>query len=1128
MGDKVKFNFTQFFTRSIDYSYTVKVVEIPDLVAYGTVYDKCVEEIKRAIIKVISRMDPDDLSRIKFIPGGRLETVDVEFQPTGKSGRRRKTKVRVKFSIIVIPHKEQLLVIVPKLKPPLKFYVDDYKNLQRVAQDELKEYFYDSTAEEIMKYEYDEMEKIEIINITAQVRSPLQVWEDKEEEALYEILETGENLVAKARAGELTRAYDRDNVVQKILDILASPEHESILLIGPSQVGKTAIINEVAYRIAKKMCQESLQGREIWQMSIDSIIAFSVYWQRTFKFLVKCAREENLIIYFEDIVRLLEGIGMVTYGDEIARFLKGPIENGEIQIVAEITPELYEKYLLKNIGFLSLFKAIRILPSDEEHTYKILNSVRKELELKNDISINKNAIDAAVEVTKRFRPYTVFPGKAITLLKQAVNSLQAAKTNARVLTKEHIFEEFSKQTGLPTAILSEIPPLDLEQVKQFFTRRIIGQEHAVNGVIDLICKIKAGLNDPEKPLGTFIFLGPTGVGKTYLAKLLAEYLFGSAERLIRLDMSEYSGGDAIYKLLGTPGSRNERGILTQKIIEQPFSLILLDEIEKAHSSVFDMLLQVTGEGRLTDASGTTVDFRSAAIIMTSNLGASHREISSIGFLEKGISVEQYFIEKLEEFFKPEFINRIDYIIVFNPLSKDEAKRIAEKELNEIISRYGFVRRRVNIEIDDQIIELIAEKGFSPVYGARPLKRTIEKLVIAPIAQYLAAHRDEEIGLLRISRAEDRVVVKSLSVKDPQVKISLVDPLVRKYVKLSWDKLLLEIGEQRRILEGIEQSEKIEELRHRMGRLLKKTRKRIFSKMSEEEKKELNLQIYYIDRILNKLRECVSEINFLEDLTDEVDKEHDTAYISEIAERFDDLKRKVAYLETEIAYAHMPEVSRGLLLIKRIGEKYIKKGEADWLRFVFNMYLQWLVNKGYTYSIYELVLPEKEEGEPEFKSLTFSEIGELKEYIDGLLKPVMFLFYIRGPNIYGFMQSEIGIHRFIGKLPGENVWQTKYRMVSVDCLQIKAESSLENRLKEIIEEAKKKKKEKNISWLEAFDTISSGDLEIAREYRWDDEKREVIDKKTGIRTQEIKKVLAGEIDPFILTYLKSYVLSLEEL
>ncbi len=1128
MGDKVSFEFTLFIQKHIDHSYTVKVVEFPDIVAHGVVQSRCYEEVRTTLIKIISKMEPEQLQTIKRIPGGKMEIVEVEFQPTSKSGRRRKTKLVIKFSIIVIPHKEQFLVIVPKLSPPMKFYIDKIDNLDRITKDELKDYFHDSTTEEIMEYEYAEEEKLDTISVKVNIRSPSGVIEEKEKETISSILAAGEDLTEKAKKGELSRAFQVDDIVQEIIGILALSKHESILLIGPTQVGKTAVINEIAHRIAKKQCGASLHNREIWRISVESIAAFSLHWEWVLKNLVKYAREENLIVYFEDITRLIEGIGLVTHGAEMAKFLKEPIASGEIQIISEIAPEQYERYLSRDFGFLSLFKTIRVMPADEEKTYKILNSVRKALELKDDISIDNSVIDVALEITKRFRPYWVFPGKAVKLLKQTVSAFKPDNEGKKVITKEHVFKEFSRQTGLPTTIISETPPLDLEQVRQFFTQKIVGQEKAVEEILDLISTIKAGINDPEKPLGTFIFLGPTGVGKTYLAKTIADYLFGNPERLIRLDMSEYSGNDALLKLLGVPGSSKEGGELTQKIIEQPFSLILLDEIEKAHYTVFDMLLQVLGEGRLTDASGITVDFRNAVIIMTSNLGASHKELSSIGFLEKGISIEQHFIEKLENFFRPEFINRIDHIIIFNPLSKEEIRKIAEKELEETVSRYGFMRRRVNIEIDDQIIELITEKGFSPIYGARPLKRTIEKLIIAPIARYLATHREEGIGLLRVSRRNDSVIVKTLHIKDPEVKISMADPFVRKFGKIDLTELQLMIGKLRRRVEGINQSDKIYELTTRMHNLLKEMRKKEYYKKSDEEKRELNQQVYYLDRVFNRVKRLVDEANFLEDLADVVDRKHDFPYIAELGARFDQLQRELAYLEIEVAYAHVPEAGRGLLLLRRIGEKQTLKGETDWLKSIFNMYLDWIIYNGYTYGVYELVLPAKEENSPMFKLIEFSKVGELKDYVQRLSKPIMFLFYVRGANIYGFLQGEKGIHRFIGKLPGEEIEAYKYRLVKVECLKIESGKNVDKKLQEIIGKAVKRRKEKQVSWLEAFATEYTGTQEIAREYKWSEERQEVIDAKTGLRTKEIRKVLAGDIDPFILAYLKDEVLSLQEI
>ncbi len=1125
MGDKIQFDFTLFIQKHEDGSFTFKVVEIPYIVAYGISQNRCKDEIKSALVRVLSKMHPSEFNAIKKIPGGHLETVEVEFHPISKGGTRRKTKIKLKFSIIVAPHKDQFLVTIPILEPPMKFYVDNINNIEKVAQDELKSYFHDSTTEEILKYEGTEKEQLENISAQVRVRGPLTTVNEKEKVNREIITAVGKNLLGLVQEQDFTRAYEVDETVEEIFNLLASERRESILLVGPSLVGKTAIIYEVARRILKKQCPKILNNREIWMVSAHSIEAVPVWWENVMNSLVSVAREENIIIYFDDIIDLLEGVTSYVKGSEMAKFLKVPLANREIVIIGETTPERYERFLGKDFGFLSLFKTIKLNPPLEQKTYTILNKVRKDLEQIFDFRIEPSAADAAIEITSRFRPYWSFPGKAIHLLR---HTAETNKAKEKSITKKHIFLEFSKQTGLPAEILSDEPPLDLTQVRAFFKSRIIGQDHAIDQIVDLISTIKAGINDPNKPLGTFIFLGPTGVGKTALAKALAEYLFGSSDRMVRLDMSEYSGSDALIKLIGIPGSSKKTGTLTRHITEQPFSLILLDEIEKADIAVFDMLLQVLGEGRLTDATGTLLDFRNAIFIMTSNLGASHKELTAPGFLKKNISVEQHFIDKLEEFFRAEFINRIDHIIVFEPLGEKQIRQIAEKELKEVLLRYGFVRRGITIDIDEQIGDLIAEKGFSPTYGARPLKRAIEKIVIAPIARYLATHKDDEIGLLSVVRVGDTVKVRSLKLENPDVKIVVSDPFVNKVGKVDYREFQIMISDFRRNLDTIQRSEKLIILRSELKKLLNNLKKPNFWLKNKEEIRETNQRIYDLDRVEQNIKQLFEEANFLEDLSDVVGRERDVCYLSELAERFRSLQRKKEFLEIELAYLHFPEANRALLLLSRLGGKYQQPGEVDWLKTVFNMYYNWIKQKDYTYTIYELQLPPKEkvEGKPEFKAIELDGANALKEYVKRSTNSLIYVFALRGPGVYGFLKGEIGLHRFRGKLPGETMDIDKFRFVKVDCLSIEASQSFSERLSEIISEAMERKNKDKCLWTQAFETIQKGTETITREYRQSESRTEIIDKKTGLRTADLKRVLSGDLDPFVIAFAKNNLLSLE--
>ncbi|HZW73088.1 MAG TPA: AAA family ATPase, partial [Caldimonas sp.] len=336
------------------------------------------------------------------------------------------------------------------------------------------------------------------------------------------------------------------------------------------------------------------------------------------------------------------------------------------------------------------------------------------------VEIEPEAIDAAVTLTGRFEPYRSFPGKAIRLLEGAVDG---RKSDVQRFDRAQLTAAFASRSGMPLTLLSDSMPLRIADVRTHFETRILGQPEATAALVDVVSVLKAGLNDPQKALGSFFFVGPTGVGKTESAKALAEFLFGSRERLVRFDMGEYTSIDAVQRLIGTAWGTAE-GELTRRVREQPFCVVLLDEIEKAHWSVFDALLAAIGEGRMTDAAGRTADFRNAIVIMTSNLGASRVRSSPLGFGVDGADASDHerYIAEAERFFRPEFFNRIDRVVVFHALSQQTVRQIARRELNRLLVREGIVRRRLLVELDDSVIAIVAESGFHPRYGARPLQR----------------------------------------------------------------------------------------------------------------------------------------------------------------------------------------------------------------------------------------------------------------------------------------------------------------------------------------------------------------------------------------------------------------------
>jgi ATP-dependent Clp protease ATP-binding subunit ClpC len=440
------------------------------------------------------------------------------------------------------------------------------------------------------------------------------------------------------------------------------------------------------------------------------------------------------------------------------------METGELTVMCECTPEALEVVAKKEPSFVGAFHRVDLLEPAPEEAARIVAAAARRFESSHGVEIDESATAAAIELTSRFEPYRASPGKAVRLLSEVLHRA-ASREERTPLEREDVIAAFSERTGLPRSILSDEVSLDLTDAEAFLERRVLGQSEAVTAMVDLLAVIKAGLQDTTKPLGGFFFVGPTGVGKTELAKATAEMLFGNRDRMIRFDMGEYGSGDAVAKLIGSGWREGSEGELTRRVREQPFSVVLLDEIEKSHPDVFDTLLSLLGEGHVTDASGRTADFRNSVVIMTSNLGADKSEDQSIGFSPvapgSADARRQHFVERAERFFRPEFFNRIDRIVVFNPLEKEVIRRIARREIGRLVLREGITRRKLLVEIDEPVVDHCAELGFHPKYGARPLQREIERAISRPLARIVVTKGVKTGDLVRF-RLQEGTVVAELS------------------------------------------------------------------------------------------------------------------------------------------------------------------------------------------------------------------------------------------------------------------------------------------------------------------------------------------------------------------------------
>ena len=657
----------------------------------------------------------------------------------------------------------------------------------------------------------------------------------------------GRNLTKLAADGKLDPVIGRDKEVERVMQVLARRQKNNPLILGDPGVGKTAIVEGLAQLIAGGNVPDILRGKQIWTLDLASLVAGSKYrgeFEERMKKVVKELENSKEDILFIDEIHTVIGAGSAEGSIDAASILKPPLSRGEIQVIGATTVEEFRKHVEKDSAFERRFQPVIVGEPSPEDAVKIIEGLKDRYEKHHHVHYTDAAIKAAVTLSSRYVQDRFLPDKAIDVLDEAGARTRVHKTalppeiaqadadlarvreeksnaaaaqefeeaarlrdeekalvvrrdeleaawrdelskNVVTVDEEDIADVVSSMTGVPVSSLTEAEASKLLRCEDVLHQRVVGQDEAVTKVARAIRRSRSPLKDPRRPGGSFIFLGPSGVGKTELAKALAEFLFGSEDALISFDMSEFMEKHTVSKLVGAPPGYvgyDEGGELTKAVRRRPYSVVLFDEVEKAHPDVFNVLLQILEEGRLTDGQGRTVDFSNTVIIMTSNIGARDiAQTSTMGFSAQGSAglsdqeITSRVMSELKKHFRPEFLNRVDEVVVFKSLTTEQLRGIVELMVADLRDR--LIAQGMSIELTDAARDLVAKEGADPVYGARPLRRAIQTLIEDPLSEELLQGAWRKGEIIRVDEKDGQLVFEHTTgeIPEPRHRETLATP-----------------------------------------------------------------------------------------------------------------------------------------------------------------------------------------------------------------------------------------------------------------------------------------------------------------------------------------------------------------
>ncbi len=727
-------------------------VAAPALTSHAPTREACLAEQRLFLEEHLSRVEPDVLARFALPEQVRIEMIEV-LAPRADLPKRLFKPPTLEMAAVIIPLPQETWAFVPALDHTI--YVGRNQDVLELVRQDVERMLTarEPTAHEYLRLLPPKSVTLETVQLklrrqdafgdkARQARKRLQekLKRDQAHEVLLSV-STAMHTRDEARRGP--PLIGRDTELALLTNLLGGEKRQGVLLVGPELAGKTELLS-AWLRAERKEGRE----RRVYATSGSRLIAgMSGFgqWQERVLRVMRAAQDLDAILYFENLGELLAQHS--TESIDLPGAMKPFLEEGKFRFLGELAPESLDLLESRHPGLFSALTRVRLEPLGARATCEALRARvawQKQAEPSRS-TLADDAVEPLVDLTERYLPSRALPGKAVRLYEEMRAGLQQERTDdgrAPPLTRERVYSLFSLKTGVPEFLLREDRALLAEDVQAYFRRQLIGQELAVRRVVETLCMVKAGLQPQGKPLATFLFVGPTGVGKTELARLLATFLFGSPERLFRFDMSEFMDAWAADRLIR--GNEQGEGLLTRRVRQQPFCVLLLDEIEKAHPAVFDLLLQVCGEGRLTDARGRTAWFHNALIIMTSNLGAAHRR-SPLGIGATATDDTGYYLREVHRHFRPELVNRIDQIIPFHSLTSEQVSEVARLGVEKLRQRRGLLQRGITLDIPPEATAALAASGYEEAYGARAMRRQLDQQLVLPVARVLSTAGKEAQG-----------------------------------------------------------------------------------------------------------------------------------------------------------------------------------------------------------------------------------------------------------------------------------------------------------------------------------------------------------------------------------------------